>query len=815
MDTKSLHTLEFNKVLRRLAGYTSFSAGEALALALMPTTDVVEARRRQEATAEAVALFDRSSDATIGGARDVRRAADNAQRGATLPAEDFLAIRNTLVASRTLSRYLLRSADDYPRLAEIAELIEECPGLVDAISQTLDDKGVVLDSASERLARVRQELRTTHARIQEKLTRLLNGPQNQFLQEPIITMRAGRYVVPLRADARGRIRGIIHDQSGSGATLWIEPLTTVDLNNEYRRLQLDEQDEIQRILAALSGRVAAHGEPLKRVVERMAELDLIFACARLANANNGVAPQFVDWRRPPRPARHANVAAQAPLQRHPGSTIWIRGARHPLLDPGIVVPTDFLVDEETFLVLITGPNTGGKTVSLKNLGLMVLMAQAGLHLPAIEARLTVFGDVFADIGDEQSIEQNLSTFSGHITNIIRVLDLLDDRSLVLFDELGSGTDPAEGAAIAQAIVNFLRDKGATTFVATHYPELKIYASQTQGATNASLLFDEETLSPTYEMTIGLPGRSNALAIARRLGLDGTIIDDALSLVGQGNNRAETMLAEIYDMREKMVSDEAATRVAFREADVAREQLLDRLASIEAEREAVLREARAQAEAELAALRSEVQRMRREMRDAASLTRAKKVDQALSALEAEHLEPAPAAVPTDRRAAGGAAAGGAPRAGAAGGRGHGAGQDAQRQGPDPATWIARRPWLAVGRLQMRAALSDLSLRERAADAEPEEESIPQVGGRSLGGSPGMELDLRGKRVDEGLASLDRYLDSAFLANLPWVRIIHGKGTGRMREAVRLALKGRNQVASWAEGEDGEGGAGVTVVKFKED
>ncbi|MCA9873179.1 MAG: hypothetical protein KC441_05975, partial [Anaerolineales bacterium] len=364
MDSKSLITLEFDKVRQILAGYTSFSGGEELALALQPTTDVLEARQWQTETAEAARLLDSHSNVTIGGARDVRRPVDNAERGFTLPAEELLDIRSTLVAARSLRRNLLKAEETFPHLAEIAELIEECPGLVSAISQTLDERGEVLDSASPKLARLRQELRVVHGRIQEKLQRILQSSQNQYLQEPLVSMRSGRYVVPLRADAKGRIKGIVHDQSGSGATLWIEPLATVDLNNEYRGLQIAEQEEIQRILAELSQQVAEQGDSIKRVVERMAELDLIFARARYASVIHGVEPDFVDWRvfAAPRPPKHANEREKwvpPPPNLHPGSTLWIKGARHPLLDSSTVVPTDLTVDEDTFVVLITGPNTGG------------------------------------------------------------------------------------------------------------------------------------------------------------------------------------------------------------------------------------------------------------------------------------------------------------------------------------------------------------------------------------------------------------------------------------------------------------------------
>ncbi len=807
MDTKSLITLEFDKVRRILAGYTSFSGGEELALALEPTTDLLEARQWQTETAEAVRLLDSHSSITIGGARDVRRPVDNAERGFTLPAEELLDIRSTLVAARTLQRNLLKAAETFPRLAEIAELIEECPGLVQAISQTLDERGEVLDSASPKLAKLRQELRVVHGRIQEKLQRILQSSQNQYLQDPLVSMRSGRYVVPLRADAKGRIKGIVHDQSGSGATLWIEPLATVELNNEYRGLQIAEHEEVQRILAELSAQVAAQGDSIKRIVARMAELDLIFARARYASVIKGVQPDFVDWRTfaAPRPPKHANELAKwtpPPPNPHPGSAIWIKGARHPLLDPAKVVPTDLTLEDDIFIVLITGPNTGGKTVSLKTTGLMVLMAQSGLHLPAVEARLTIFDNVFADIGDEQSIEQSLSTFSAHITNITRVLAQVDDRSLVVFDELGSGTDPAEGAALAQSIVNFLRDKGATTFIATHYPELKLYAGQTPGATNASLLFDLDTLSPTYEMTIGLPGRSNAIAIARRLGLDETILADAMRLLGAGSHKAESLLDTIYDLREKMESEQAGTRLALREAESRRGELADRLAEIEEERRQILLEARAQAKAEIEAVQAELSRARRQIRDAVSLNQLKNVSKEVAAIEETELKPITAVTappkPSTKQIRRKLQVGDTVLV-----------KSLDRKG-EVVSLSSNEALVAMGRLQMRARFEDLEFKGR-----PVEEELEIAGySTAVSAASGFELDLRGKRVEEGLAELERFLDTAFLSRMPWVRIIHGKGTGRMRDGVRSALKSNTHVSSWEEGKDGEGGAGVTVAKLVE-
>ncbi len=812
MDKKSLRILEFDKILDRLAGYTRFSASEALARELEPTSNLEEAVERQEETNEARILLDMRTDLTIAGARDVRQKVHNTLRGFILSAEELLDVRATIIAGRNLNRKLVGLNEDFPKMAEIGALIEECPGLVSAIGQTLDERGEVLDSASVKLASVRRELQIAHGRIQEKLRALLSSSQNQYLQEPIITSRGGRYVVPLKADYKGRIKGIVHDQSGSGATLWIEPFNTVDLNNKYRSLQLAEEEEIQRILAELSAEVAVQGDSIIRVVDRLAELDLIFARARYASHLEAIMPEFVPWRvmTPPKPPKHDNelVKWQPPeYNPHPGSTIWLRGARHPLLDPDNVVPTDLLLDDETFLVLITGPNTGGKTVSLKTIGLMVLMAQAGLQIPVLQARLTIFEQVFADIGDEQSIEQNLSTFSSHLTNIVRILERANDRSLVLLDELGSGTDPAEGAALAQAIVNYLRDLGSTTFVATHYPELKLYASQTPGATNASLLFDVETLMPTYEMSIGMPGRSNAFAIGRRLGLSDEVLDEAMRLVGTGSNKAETLLDSIYEIREKISSQEAGTRLALEQAKGTRDSLLERLENTEVEKKQILEESRQTGAAELKNLRREIRQIRRQLKDTESLNKLKKLqkqsEQAEDQLEIRlkpDIEPLKQleAAKRRRRNQSNLQVGDTVFVTTLGAKGKIVSLD------------KKEAEVAVGRLHMRARFDELELRER----EAVEETIPDAV-LSPKKSPGMELDIRGRRVEEGLADVEQYLDAAFLARLPWVRIIHGKGTGRLRDAVREALKSNAHASSWEEGQEGEGGSGVTVVKLESD
>ncbi len=790
MQPKHLNTLEFPKILERLAGYAAFSASKTLALNLQPSPYLTEAQAWQAETTEADRLLSVKVNISVGGSRDVRPHLIRARQSFVLTVQELLEIRQTLVAARQLQRTIVRLADSYPRLADIAQRIEECPGVVNAIGQTLDDNGTVKDNASPALSRIRKEIDVAHGRLMEKLNRIISSGQNgHYLQEALVTQRAGRYVIPLKAEFKGRIQGVVHDQSASGATLFIEPLATVELNNKWRQLQLDEEEEVRRILAELSALVGSQADFISHTVAALAELDLAFAKAKYAQAIDAIEPVLVDF-----PKQSAGGAA------HPA--FRLSAGRHPLLNPQSVIPIDVWLDENTSMLVITGPNTGGKTVSLKTIGLLAAMAQAGLWIPAAEgSTLPVFSQIFADIGDEQSIEQSLSTFSSHITNIIRILAQVDDRSLVVLDELGSGTDPAEGAALAQAITNYLRDKGATTFIATHYPELKLYASRTEGAVNASLIFDLETLSPTYEMTIGIPGRSNALAIARRLGLDETILDDALQMMGHGSQRAEDVLDSIYALRDKMESEEAGTRLALQTAEQERNTLGKRLEEIEVERRRILAEARAQAQAELEQVREEIRQARRKVRDAASLNQLKKVSQTVTELEEEAAKPVVPAVKKAKKPY----------------------ESKHELQVGDIVYVKsldvkgeivniqrKEAQVAVGRLQMRANLKDLEFRERP--SEEEEEIVVKVPSTP---AATLEFDMRGMRVEEGLAELERFLDSAFRGRMPWIRIIHGKGTGRLKDAVRQALRQNSHITSWEEGKDGEGGAGVTVVKFEEE
>ena len=815
MDAKSIQTLELGKILDRLSRFTAFSASTALALGLTPVVELEAARRRQQETTEARRLLTVKPDLTIGGARDVRAAVQAAAIGAVLEAGQVLDVKNTLIAGRSMQRTLSRLADQFPRLAALGQRIEDAPGLVEAISVTLDERGEVLDSASPQLTVIRRDLRLAHDRLLQKLQRIISDPKNEpYLQEPIITQRDGRYVIPLKADFKGRIRGLVHDQSTSGATLFIEPLTTVDLNNTWRELQLAELQEIRRILTALSALIGQQAGRISGAVEILAEIDLAFAKARYADQLRAHEPSLLPIRPRPRPAGAAPAALNA--RSHPGTTIKLLQARHPLLNPQYVAPIDVELDDETYALVITGPNTGGKTVSLKTVGLLVLMAQCGLHIPAGSgSALSIFPKVFADIGDEQSIEQSLSTFSAHITNTIRILRQADAQALVILDELGAGTDPAEGAALARAMLSYLLDMGSTTLVATHYPELKGYAYDTAGVRNASMEFDLETLAPTYRLIIGLPGRSNAFAIAARLGLDDTIIEDARRMVGQADLEADRLLEEIHAERVQVRTERTRAENARVEAEESERDLARQLEAIEDERRRILDQARAEARRELEGLRDELSDLKRRMARAAlaapsastaqtddepaAAEMLEEVEEALVEAEAVHAAAVVPAAPATRIA---------PR------RPIRLGDTVKLKALNSIGVVtaltATEAEVQVGRMRIRARLNEVELRGSPEAAPlPEPDEAPR---HTLHASPGLELDIRGQTVEEALPELERYLDSAYLAGMPWVRIIHGKGTGKLRQGVREHLRANPVVKSHESGQEGEGGDGVTVVKL---
>jgi DNA mismatch repair protein MutS2 len=631
------------------------------------------------------------------------------------------------------------------------------------------------------LATIRREMRIAHDRLQDKLQRIISSSKNApMLQEALITLRDGRYVIPLKADFKGRMRGIVHDVSASGATVFMEPLSVVDLNNTWREAQLAEEQEVHRILSALSAFVADHAVELTQTVEALADLDLAFAKAEYAEAMSATAPKLV-----------------SPGQ---GPPVRFVGARHPLLDAETVVPIDVVLDDEMHVVVITGPNTGGKTVSLKTIGLLTAMAQAGLHLPVEkESSFSPFETIYADIGDEQSIEQSLSTFSSHLTNILSFLDAADDRSLVLLDELGAGTDPAEGAALAHSLLEHFRNRGATTFVATHYPELKSYAQLTPGVCNASVEFDTETLSPTFKLSIGLPGRSNAFAIARRLGVPDRIVEAARKMVSPDDLHTEDMLADIHSLRIQEAQARDKANASRAEADRRARELRERLDAIEEERQEVLAQAREEAVAELEALRVEIRALRRRLQAAAApvedVAAIERVAEALEdgLTEPEELPPLPEPA---------------------------VGSHPIR--PGDTVWV--RPLNAkgnvieidgdeaevqVGPARTRVKRADLELMVATPVAEPAGRGYRVI--RSSR-SPGDQIEVRGCTVEDALEQIDRHLDSASLAGLPYVRIVHGKGTGKLRKAVREFLAGHPLVGSHEPGGSREGGEGVTIAKL---
>ncbi|RMF81541.1 MAG: endonuclease MutS2 [Chloroflexi bacterium] len=792
ISEKTSQTLELLKILDQVAGYTSFSAGKELVLDLIPTSDLEEARTWQKETTEVRRMFEEQVNISLGGVRDVREPAMQATRGIMIDASVLLDIRQTLRRATTLRRTIGRMRGQYPLMAEIINEAEECPHVQDEIGRAIDDKGEVKDSASPKLAIIRRDIKTAHDRLQGKLNRIINGPKAQFLQEPIITMRSGRYVIPLKADHKGKIKGVVHDSSSSGATLFIEPLETVELNNAWRELQLDEEKEVRRVLLALTDLVGEESERIVRTVEILAYVDLVLAKAQYADALNAVEPVLLDFK------------ARGDNPNHPGSIIQLQAARHPLLR-GHVVPIDVELDPDTYALVITGPNTGGKTVSLKTIGLLALMAQCGLHLPADEAKLTVFAGIYADIGDEQSIEQSLSTFSSHISNTIHILREANERSLVLLDELGAGTDPAEGSALARAILNYLVKYRVTTIVTTHHPELKNYSVETPGVRNASVEFDAETLAPTYRLIIGLPGRSQALAIATRLGLPEDIINDARSMVATDDLVADDLLDEIQRTREDIRRQQAEITAIREDLERERDELQARLDKIEDERRDIVNAARRHAENEIKAFQKEIRRLRNDMRSAGLPLETIRAIQEVAEKLAER-----AGEPVERQV--------------------------EQVGED-IDWIPKlgdNVWLdtlnaegtivelddseamvQVGTLRVRAGLHEMRRRNRSERRKMKRGHVREYDGSpepnyERAESPGLELDLRGKRVDEALRVLDVYVDTAYRAGLPFARIIHGKGTGALREAVQNFVREHPLVSKVTRALPKEGGDGVTII-----
>jgi DNA mismatch repair protein MutS2 len=811
MDSKTFTVLEYPKILARLADHCDFSGSADLARLLTPTPDIIEACTRLAETSEARKIL-ATSDLSIGGAHDIREQVDLAMHGGVLDPKELLDVQSTLVSMRNLRRFFDKHSEASPHLAEIACRLPAPAGLIEAIDRCITSNAEVADSASPKLYDLRRQVRIAHDRLMTRLQRYLTDASTASkLQDSVITQRDGRYVIPLRAEFKGQVKAIVHDSSATGATLFVEPLAVVELNNTFREAQIAERDEVRRVLAELSAHVGELAGEIVPGVAALAELDLSFAKAKYADAIGANEPILRKW---------SKVEGQKSLNSNlqPSTldtpTVRLIHARHPLLDPATVVPTDIDPLPGTFAVVITGPNTGGKTVTLKTVGLLAVMAQSGLHIPAQSgSELPCFAAIYADIGDEQSIEQSLSTFSGHVTNIVHILKKADKRSLVILDELGAGTDPQEGAALARAILSNLLSQGITTFVATHYPELKTFAHTTPGVVNASLEFNVQTLRPTYKLTLGLPGRSNALAIAQRLGMPQEIIEAARSEINPDDLRADKLIGDIHRQRKIAFKESEKAERARSEARRLERDLAERLEKIGEERQKVLEQARAEGELEIEVLKTQLKMLKEELKKAHQpLDVVQTIEQKIEVVEeqvqrpvqrkTQNVKPVGILKPGDKVVLR-----------SLGTEGIISSIDGDEAG------------VQAGTLRLRVKVEELKrklenfedgssiLDHRQPSKTGIEPSTTVHRPSSLHTtSPGMELDLRGQRAEDALDMLDRYLEKAYMAGLPFVRIIHGKGTGKLRQEVRAALRVHPQVASFEEGGDKEGGEGVTVAKL---
>ena len=791
MNPHSLKTLAFDRIRDLLADRASFSLGRQLCQELEPTPVAAEVEARQEETDQARGLLEMGGgEPPLSGLHDVRDVAGLAARGASLTPPELLRIADTLEAAARLKKFLKVRRDRAPRLASLADF-EPLPHLARSISASVAEPGIVVDEASPVLARVRRRIRSTQERVRRELDSLLRSPDGQrYLQEPIVTIRANRYVVPVRQEFRHQLPGIVHDQSASGATLFVEPLRVLELNNELRSLEREERDEVDRIVVELSREVGAEAENVIRLVMACGRLDHVLARARMACDLRAVRPDLDRTGR-----------------------LMLRGARHPLLRPpsGEIVPLDLELGGECPIMVITGPNTGGKTVVLKTVGVMALMHQAGMQIPAAaSSRLPVYPSIYCDIGDEQSIEQNLSTFSGHLRNILSILTEARPGSLVLLDELGAGTDPGEGSVLAMAILEKLEAMGVHTLATTHYGELKLFAHERTGMVNAAMEFDPDDLRPTFRLVIGVPGRSNALEIAARLGLGAELVARARQFLSRDAVAMDDLLRQVERERVALVEEKLRMETATRDAREWGRRLEQHLIEVRTRERETGERGRRELREIMARARAQVELVLKELKDARkavargdpgarqSALAARRVLERLEAevegalgpgvtLEVPEVEPLSA----DQLRVGMAVL---VRSLACEGIVLALG--------DPVP-------VQVGAMRVSVPLSDLGRGvggEKPASDRPD----PSLLAKATEVSP--EFHLRGLVVEDALVELDKYLDDACLAGLSRVWLVHGKGTGALREAVRTHLRQHPRVVNYRPGESSEGADGVTVAEL---
>lgn len=785
MEDRLFRTLEFNKVIQQLLDHAASSLGREKIEKLRPTNRLEEANDWQAITFEAYTVIRLKGSVPFGGIRDIRPSVARARLGASLNTAELLDIAGTIHGGWRLRKFIesLTEENNLPRLHGFSGQIERLNDIEEEINSCIDEHGVVVDHASSTLAQLRSQIRSTESRIKDRLETIIRSSSYQkMLQESIVTVRGDRYVIPVKQEYRHVFGGMIHDQSASGATLFIEPEAVVQANNQLRELKLKEEREIERILLRLAGIVAEQAEQLDINVKMLAELDFAFAKAKYAHRIKATQPKLND-----------------------NGYMRLNKGRHPLIPLQEVVPIDVELGKNFTSLIITGPNTGGKTVTLKTIGLHALMAASGLHLPAMEdSEMAIFSGVFADIGDEQSIEQNLSTFSGHMTNIIRILNNIDDSSLVLLDELGAGTDPTEGAALAMAILDHMYQKGAKVVATTHYSELKAFAYNREHVLNASVEFDVETLRPTYRLLIGVPGRSNAFAIASRLGLSSDIIEEAKGHVSLEDTRVETMIASLEENRLAAEQDRLHMAALRKEMDALHEQLEQERIEFAREKNRLLQQAEEEAARSVATARKEADEIISELRKMAQeeqvgikehkLIEAKKrLQESVPAFEREKEKKKKTADKETLKV----------------------GDEVKvislgQKGEIIADLGNKEYQIQLGILKMNIKADDLTLIKSSKKKEVVPFTRVKISSRE---TIKTELDLRGYTIDDALPVIDKYLDDAVMSNLHQVALIHGKGTGALRVGVHNFLKKHRSVKSFRFGGQGEGGLGATIVELK--
>ncbi|MGF9963420.1 endonuclease MutS2 [Bacillus rhizoplanae] len=786
MLERTLRVLEYDKIKEQLLEHVASSLGRDKVKGLMPSTNYEEVVELQETTDEAAKVIRLKGHVPLGGIFDIRPNVKRAKIGSMLSPHELLDIASTMYGSRQIKRFIedmIENGVELPILDTYVARIISLYDLEKKITNCISDGGEVVDSASEKLRGIRQQIRTAESRIREKLENMTRSSNAQkMLSDAIVTIRNDRYVIPVKQEYRGVYGGIVHDQSASGQTLFIEPQVIVELNNTLQEARVKEKQEVERILMMLTEEVAAEADVVLENVDIVAELDFIFAKAFYAKRLKATKPILNN-------ERYMNL----------------RQARHPLIDSKVVVPNDIVLGKDFTTIVITGPNTGGKTVTLKTVGICILMAQSGLQIPVLdESEICVFKHVFADIGDEQSIEQSLSTFSSHMVNIVDILEQADFESLVLFDELGAGTDPQEGAALAISILDEVYNRGARVVATTHYPELKAYGYNREQVINASVEFDVNTLSPTYKLLIGVPGRSNAFEISKRLGLSDRVIDRARGHISTESNKVENMIAKLEESKKNAEREWNEAEELRKQSEKLHKELQRQIIEFNEERDERLLKAQKEGEDKVEAAKKEAEEIIRELRQLRKAKLADIKDHELIEAKSRLAGAAPELVKKQKI---------------------NVKNTAPKQVLQPGDEVkvltfgqkgqllkkvSDNEWnVQIGILKMKVKESDMEYINTPAPVE--KKAVTAVKGRDYHVS--LELDLRGERFEDAMARVEKYLDDAQLASYPRVSIIHGKGTGALRQGVQDYLKNHRGVKSFRYGDMGEGGLGVTVVELK--